>query len=107
METYRITRDEDKDLQFTGKEIASVDSAPDMAQGRRYSNERTELSLYKTKAGAFVCWRVTLLKLDGERDIYEAAVCYSVDAVIGLFGTDWLAKELYDRAEIEAVEVVA
>ena len=44
---------------------------------------------------------------DGERDIQEALVCYSVDALIEFFGTDWLAKELYDRAEIEAVEIIA
>lgn len=107
METIRIKRDGDRDLQFTGNKIASVASTLDETQGRGYFNELTELSLYKTKAGAFVCGRVTLIKLEGERDIYEAAVCYSVDAVIKFFGTDWLAKDLYDRAEIEAIEIIA
>ena len=107
METYRIQRDDDKDLKFTGNEIASVTSTPDMAMGRRYANESTVLSLYKTQAGAMVCERATCLMEDGERDIQEAAACYSVDAVIKFFGTDWLAKELYDRAGIEAVEIIA
>lgn len=97
----------DKDLRFTGKEIASVASAPDKSQGRRYTNELTELSLYQTKAGALVCGRVTHIMLDGETDIHAAAVCNSVDAVIEFFGTNWFAKELYDRAAIEAVEVIA
>jgi hypothetical protein len=54
-----------------------------------------------------VCGRMTHILLDGERDAHEAAVCYSVDAVIEFFGTDWLAKKLYELAEIEAVEVIA
>jgi hypothetical protein len=106
METYTIQRDMDKDLKFTGGMIASVSSAPDQAN-RQYINEQIELSLYKTQAGAFVCGRVTHILLDGERDAYEAAVCNSEDAVISFFGTDWLAKKLYELAEIEAVEVIA
>ena len=107
METYTIQRDNDKDLKFTGEKIASATSTPDTAMGRRYFNESTVLSLYKKQAGAFVCERATCLMEADEMDIHEAAVCYSEDPVIELFGTDWLAKELYDRAEIEAVEVIA
>jgi hypothetical protein len=110
METYTIKRDMDKDLQFVGKEIASVASTSDKTKKHLYSgyiSEWTELSLHKTEAGAFVCGRVSHLALDDERDIHEAAVCNSVDAVIEFFGTDWLAKELYDQAEIEAVEHIA
>jgi hypothetical protein len=54
----------------------------------------------------FLCGRVIHIALDGERDAYEAVVCNSQDAVIEFFGTDWLEKELYDRAEIESVEVI-
>ncbi len=110
METYTIQRDMDKDLQFTGKGTASVASTPEKNKGHPYSgyiSKWTELSLHKTQAGAFVCGRVSRITLDGERDTHEGAVCNSVDAVIAFFGTDWLAKELYDRAEIEAVEIVA
>jgi hypothetical protein len=39
-------------------------------------------------------------------DAHEAEVCYSEDAVIEFFGADWLAKRLYNQADIEAVEVI-
>ena len=107
METYTIQRDNDRKLKFDGKEIASVASEPDKSQGRRYLNEQTELSLYKKKAGAFVCGRVSRVTLDDERDIHEGAVSNSVEAVIAFFGTDWLAKELCAQAGIEAVEVIS
>jgi hypothetical protein len=110
METFTIRRDMDKDLKFTGREIASVASTSDQTKGHWYSGyvaEWTELSLHQTKAGAFVCGRVTHIVLDGERDAYEAAVCNSQDAVIEFFGTDWLAKKLYEQAEIEVVEGIA
>jgi hypothetical protein len=106
METYIVQRDMEKDLKFTGRMIASVSSAPDQAN-RQYINEQIDLSLYKTQAGAFVCGRMTQLLLDGERDAHEAAVCNSQDAVISFFGTDWLAKKLYNQADIEAVENIA
>jgi hypothetical protein len=105
LETYIVRRDMDRDLKFTGRMIASVSTAPDQANSR-YINEQIGLSLYKTRAGAFVCGRVTHILLDGERDAHEAAACNSQDAVIEFFGTDWLAKKLYDQAEIEAVEVI-
>jgi hypothetical protein len=69
--------------------------------------EWTELRLYRTQTGAFVCNRITRIAFDGEMDIHEGCLCYSKDAVIEFFGTDWLAKKLYDEAEIEAVEDIA
>jgi hypothetical protein len=110
VETYTVQRDMDKDLKFTGKEIASVASTSDQTKGHWYSgyiSEWTELSLHQTQAGAFVYGRMTHILLDGERDAHEAAVCNSLDAVIAFFGTDWLAKKLYEQAEIEAVENIA
>lgn len=109
METYTLQREMDKNLQFTGKNVASVASTADKSKGRWFSgylNEWTELSLYETAAGDFVCERITHIVFDGERDIHECIVCNSVDAVIGFFGTDWLAKELYTRVGIKAVEVI-
>lgn len=97
----------EKDLKFTGKKIASVTSTSDKSRGQGYINESTVLSLYRTKRGAFVCERATCLVWDDERDIYEGAICNSVDTIIAFFGTDWLAKALYDQAAIEAVEVIA
>jgi hypothetical protein len=107
---YTVQRDMDKDLKFTGRMIASVASTSDKTKGHWYSGyvaEWTGLSLHQTQAGAFVCGRVTHIVLDGERDAYEAAVCNSQDAVIEFFGTDWLAKKLYEQAEIEVVEGIA
>jgi hypothetical protein len=62
----------------------------------------TELRLYKTKSGKYICSCVGRTRWQGEHDRFSGSVCDSIDEVISFFGNGWLAKELYEEAKIDA-----
>lgn len=106
METLILKIDNTPNIQFVGELIASAASSDNRAMGRRYSGEVgcwTELDLYKTKSGAFVCHKVDYTCLQGERDSFAGKVCKTLEEVREFFGHNWLAKELYDKAGIDDV----
>lgn len=100
METTIVKRDNDKDIKFCGEEIAAASS-------NTHSNFRwSELTLYKTKGGKFICQEIGVTCVDGETDRHSAEICETIDEVNAFFGNGWLAKELYDNAGFEIVEEV-
>lgn len=108
MTKYRVERDGDKDLSFTGELIAESSSSPETARSD-YSGATgrwSELRLYRTKGGKFVCEQIGRTQWQGEHDRYSGAVCDDEAGVQEFFGHGWLAKELYEEAEIEAVEII-
>lgn len=61
----------------------------------------TELELYKTQTGKFVCSEIGYTQWQGERDHYKAKACNSVEEVTQFFGHGWLAKRLYETANLD------
>ena len=108
MESFVIERDGDRAIRFTGELIATAASSPDTASSSysRSTGRWTELRLFRTKGGKFVCERVGYSQWQGEHDRHEAAVVATEAAVIEFFGLGWLAKALYAEAGIAAVEDV-
>lgn len=105
METITLELDNEPDIRFTGECIAKVASSDNNASGSSFSGQAgrwTELTLYKTKGGKYVCHQIGRTRWQGERDRYSGKVCDSLDAVVAFFGHRWLAKELYDTAGIDA-----
>lgn len=104
-----LSIDNEPNLRFTGEEIASAASTDNNAAGSSYSGQTgrwTELSLYRTKGGKYVCHQVGRTCWQGERDRYSGAVCETLDEVKAFFGHRWLAKELYAEAGIsDAIDV--
>ena len=108
METIIIQRDNDKDLKFTGENVASASSSENSAMSN-YSGSTgrwTELNLYKTKGGKFVCEQIGYTCWQGEHTRRKAVVCETEEEIIDFFGQGWLAKDLYESAGIENVEEV-
>lgn len=108
MKKYTIQNDGEKNIRFTGEEIASASTSPDTARSD-YSGSTGRwqvLTLYKTQGGKFVCQRMNGTQWQGERDSYEAEVCDNEAGAIEFFGTGSLAKEIYDEAGIECVREV-
>jgi hypothetical protein len=64
----------------------------------------TTLKLFYTVGGKYVCLEVGATYWKNEHDCFRAAVAQDENGVIEFFGTGWLAKELYEAAEIEAAE---
>lgn len=104
MNTIVVERDNDRDIKFTGERIASVSSSANNARSD-YSGTRgcwATLNLYQTKGGKFVCERIDFTLWQGQKDRSSGAVCDTEDEVVDFFGDDWLAKELYAIADIDA-----
>lgn len=108
-ELFEVYRDNKPALEFYGECIASVSSSDDKAMGSMWSGETgrwTELALYKTTSGKYVCEQIGRTRWQGERDRFSAEVCDTLDQVRAFFGHRWLAKELYEDAGIKDVQTV-
>jgi EXLDI family protein len=121
METITVRRDEEPDLVFEGVKIASVTSLSHTNDIRW-----TELTLYRTATNRYVVERLGCTNWQGEMTRWEAFVTREEthfpdiegeagagsldesarDEIKKFLGYGWLAKELYDAADIEARETV-
>lgn len=94
MKTFTLEIDNAPSIRFTGELVASVEN--DNKSGRW-----TELALYKTKGGTFVCHQAGCSLWQGERDRFSGIVCDTLEEVKEFFGHRWLAKKLYAEAGID------
>lgn len=108
MQTFTLEIDNAPNLRFTGELVACI-PRPDEFLPRfsyRYNDQTyswTELDLFKTKGGKFVCRERVYKCYRGQRDHFSGKVCETFEEVIEFFGHGWLAKELYTRASIDDV----
>lgn len=109
METFTLEIDNAPSVRFTGEMVASAASSDNQAMGSSYSGQTgrwTELALYKTKGGKYICYQIGRTRWENERDRFSGKVCESLDEVKEFFGHRWLAKDLYAEAGIEDVVTV-
>jgi hypothetical protein len=99
METFTLKIDNAPSIRFTGELVAEVDNSSSSSSSGRW----TELALYKTKGGKYVCHHIACTNWVNQQDRYRGEVCENLDQVRDFFGHKWLSKELYDRAGIEDV----
>ena len=105
METFILNIDNEPSLRFTGELLGSAASSNNNASSR-YSGQTgrwTELALYKTQGGKYICHQIGLTQWEGERDRFTGKVCETLEEVKEFFGHRWLAKELYQDAGIDDV----
>ncbi|KKN14314.1 hypothetical protein LCGC14_0997360 [marine sediment metagenome] len=110
MQTYTLEINNAPSIRFTGELIGSAASSPNHAMGDFYSGQTgrwTELDLYKTLAGKFICHKVSRTQWANDHDYFYSKICETIEEVKQFFGHKWLAKDLYYDADIEHVEYVA
>ena len=94
-------------LRFTGELLAEVNSSNIESTGN-FSGSTTyweKLYLYKTARGKYVCGRAEH-SLYGNSHTFIVEVYETIDEVKDFFGYEWLAKDLYDEANIDdAIEI--
>lgn len=101
-QTYTLKRDDARDITFTGAEIASASS-----KGRsRETGRWTEITLYRTAGGKYICETVGHTQWEGEKIRHSVEVVDSLEAVPDIFGAGWLAKELYAEGGVPFEEVI-
>lgn len=101
-EEFVVERDNAPDLKFKGELVASATSKDRYNDGGRWTN----LYLYKTTGGKFVCHQEGVTLWQGERTKNKAEVCTNTAEIIAWFGQGRVAKELYGDASIENVESI-
>lgn len=103
MQAFELRVDNAPSVRFMGELVASAASSDNRAWVSNFSGQAgrwTELALYKTKGGKFICYQVLRTRWQGDRDKFSCKVCEMVEGVKEFFGYDWLAKELYVDAGI-------
>ena len=102
-EKITVQRDNESNYIFTGTLLGSASSLDNNNQsGGRW----TELELYESTAGSYICSEICRTIHDDERDRFRASVRSDTVGVIEFFGHRWLAQELYDNSGIEDVETI-
>jgi hypothetical protein len=106
--THIVQRDDEVNLRFTGERIGySSSSANNAHSDYSGSNGRwTELKLYKTAMGKYICEQIGHTQWQGEKTRYSGKVCETVEEVLEFFGHRWLARNLYSDAGIALVQDV-
>jgi hypothetical protein len=99
-QTYVLARDKDADIKFSGHRLGTVSSK---ASRPRW----TQLSLYQTTAGRYICEIKGVSTVDSEVDRSEVHTADTLDQVFRYFGHGRLAKQLYAAADLQCVEEVA
>lgn len=103
METITLRRDDARDLRFTGELVAEV---TDRGRGPDERQRWRELSLYRTAGGKLVCADVrrSVWQCEGEHDRFAVHIADDEAGIVDALGCEWLAKQLFKAAGIEAVE---
>lgn len=104
MDKHTVYRSNDATITFVGECIAHTASSPNQAMGSSYSGstgEWSELSLYRTEAGRYICARVDRTQWQGCQDVHSAGVADTHDDIIDFFGQGLLAHEVYEQANIQ------
>lgn len=102
---YIVPRTGKLSLRFRGECLAEVSSRKQHRDGE-WAKHWTELALYQTEGGKYVCECVGRTSLDHENEKNDAVVCDTLDEVVKYFGTGWLAHNLYTEAGLEVYETV-
>lgn len=100
--TFTLEIDNAPSIRFTGEIVASAASFDNGAEESLCSGvvgRWTELELYKTMGGKFVCHEVERTRWDGERDGFRGEVCETMEDVKVFFGKGWLVEYLYENAK--------
>ncbi|MDZ4390416.1 MAG: hypothetical protein U0974_11885 [Gemmatimonadales bacterium] len=104
MKAFVLEMSDGPKICFDGKILAKVVSSGDPKEESRFSGlvgRRTELALYKTQEGTFICHRTSLQGTRSQRSKFEGGAYRDLKQVMDFFGHGWLARELYAKASID------
>ena len=93
--TFVLDRDCGPKYEFDGELIAEASSQHESGSTGRW----TELRLYRTVGGKYICERRALTCWENETDSHEAEVALTAEAVVLFFGYGKLAKQVYKQVK--------
>ena len=108
LERIQLRVDNGLDIRFHGVRLARIGGRVSSEKNEeahrryRYGEPISELSLYRTQSGVYVCKRVeTRLHEYGIARTFTAVTCETTDAIYEFFGFSRIAKALYHAAQME------
>lgn len=106
MRTFTLPIDNAPDIRFDGELLGNASTVRMSYENHNepVANQRwTDLALYRTNGGKFVCHQIANTNKPGEHSFFKGAVCDTEAEVFEFFGDRWLAKELYSDAGLDFV----
>lgn len=102
LQEFVLRNDGNADIAFTGFRLGWASSI------HPKNNKRwTDLNLYVTETGRYICEEIGRSTEPGETNRCTVEVADSLPDVFEFFGYGWLAKKLYDHAQVNLPERVA
>lgn len=96
MKRFELRNDGNRDIAFTGELISEVDSR-DFRRSPGVSTRWTELRLYRTKGGKYVCELCGRSSMYGEADRFDITVT-DREGLFEVFRDSYLSKALFEEA---------
>lgn len=97
MEKIELENHHGADVRFTGEKIAHATTQTYLRDQTRW----TELDLYRSEGGVWICHEIGRTMWEGEEDRFTVYVAVDEQELVQKVGLGRLAKELYDEAGID------
>jgi hypothetical protein len=97
MKRYELRNGKGKDIAFTGELLSEVDSR-DFRVSPGQADRWTELRLYQTKGGKYICESCGRSAVRGETDRFNISVAETQGDVFKMFRSSYLSKALFEDA---------
>ena len=91
-------------VEAQAKQLAAVSSELDLRGNKK--SRWTELAVYETKGGSFICTVNGVSTIHGEDTRRKLQIVDSIDQVVAHMGEGWLARELYSALDLAPVTQV-
>ena len=103
MKRYELRNGKGKDIGFTGELLSEVDSR-DFRVSPGQASRWTELRLYQTKGGKYICESCGRSSVPGETDRFNISVADNVGEEFKMIRYSYLKKALLEAAGLLAEE---
>lgn len=100
MKRYELRNGKGKDIAFTGELLSEVDSR-DFRVSPGQASRWTELRLYETKGGKYICESCGRSSVPGETDRFNISVANNARDVFKMFRSSYLSKALFEEAGLQ------
>ena len=106
MNKMQVPRDANQVFRFEGEMVGEALGPSDRVDPEYVDSDNrwSELRLYSTLDGRYVCEQVRSSHWTGGKERHRAAICETEREVMEFFGKSRLAQELYLDADIYCVE---
>lgn len=105
MQQFKLRDNKGRDYVFVGEEVAHVSTLRPQTGQERW----TELKVFKTKGGNFVCQKLGKTQVPGEIEystIEEMMANVAESRIFKFFGASYICREVYEQLRLPYPSIV-